>query len=270
MSKLDLFHSQIVALYIKTRSDFYNFIKTCSKNKNAALSLKVNNFPMIFGDELRFPNIETQYIFEKNSKEENILIYPNRKIKYKYQVVDKFIMDANKTEIVLNNNDKFKNSKRCHINNRYNIYLFIHNSFDSLVYLTICNVDNDSIDINIELPHLKYLFITYSNKCNIKLNTPSLKYLNIPYFKSVKIESHNLIAFHTAEPKNIDCNFHYPFYYNGIKCQDIHQYLFLSKLIFNLSFHINIICSYRDNYASLNDELQNQIDFILMFGRPNA
>lgn len=273
MSKLDIFHSQIVALYITSRSDFYNFIKTCSKNKDAALSLKINIFPMIFGDELRFPNIETQYI-KDDADNENLLIYPNKKIKYintDIRLNSKYLENENENEINLNG-DKFKNIKICHIYNSCNDLLINStlqdDQFNLLIHLKIsrCFMDKDKLqNIKLNLPFLKTLIITYCNNANITLSTPSLKYLDIKYFKSVKIIYHDLIVFHTYEPKNIECNFHYPFYYNGEKCENVNQYMSLSKFRHKLEFfNTKILNECMLNYCKLNSTAQNRMDFINM------
>lgn len=258
MSKLDLFHSQIIALYLKSRSDFYNFIKTCSKNKDAALSLKINTFPMIFADELRFPNIETQYIFDKN---DNYLIYPNRKLKYvsTSKNIKTITPSSNKNKIDLNDKE-FKNVKYCYISDIC-VNLLVSNQFDSLIYLQIYgkfSTKDIPHSITINLPFLKTLIFMYCNATDIVLDTPSLKFLDLKYFNSAKIITHDLITINSYDSGNIDCDFHYPFYYNGVLCENKEQYQSLIGLRFNYDWNK----SRNIDYFKLNIIESNYYDFL--------
>ena len=119
MSKLDVFHAQVVASYLNNRQTIYDFIKTCKKNKDALLRLKINNIPIIVGDEIRFPYIETQEIFDE--EHDNLLIYPNRKIKY-FKRRDKFYYDWDSKDVSEFNlkSDEYKNIMYLRITSNHN------------------------------------------------------------------------------------------------------------------------------------------------------
>lgn len=266
MSKLDVFHSQIVASYLNKRQTIYDFIKTCKKNKDALLRLKINNIPIIVGDEIRFPNIETQKIFD--NERDNLLVYPNRKIKYIRQE-DKHRDNWNYKNVSEFNlkSDEYKNIMYLKIDYNHNKTIHIYNQFDTLISLRLEGIyrKRDKLkDISINLPLLKSLILVYYNNVNFTLNTPSLKFLDAKYFKSIKISFHDLIAVHTYEIKKIECNFHYPFYYNGEKCNNINEYLESAKFKHKLQF--DSVKEYYDSgeYFKLDDESKNRIDFINM------
>jgi hypothetical protein len=271
-SKLEFIYSQIIAKYINERSDFKHFIQTCHKNKDAALSLKTNSFPMIIGDEIRFPNIETQIIY---TDYDIPLIYTNRKIKYikpkktfvgldcPLKIYDPNIISDNKN--IKLNYEKFKNHNIHLYYGLYNnISTTISDGFDSLTKLVLDNSRYNKIytyNMNINLPSLKCLSIINFDKANFILFTPNLICLNVKYFESMKIKEHNLLMINTSENKRIMCNFNYPFYYNGIKCNDLTQYIKIIKdnIIYN---NRNLNKLDLSEYLIFNDNIKDEIDFM--------
>ena len=261
-SKLEFVYSQIVAKYINERLDFKHFIQTCHKNKDAALSLKTNNFSMIIGDEIRFPNIETQIIY---THYDIPLIYANRKIKYIKPRKTFMGLSCHLKNNIKLNYEKFKNHNIRIICIHHNdIPITISNGFNSLTKLVLDNsYDNRiySYNINVNLPSLKCLSIINFNKTNFTLFTPNLIYLDIRYFKSLKIKEHKLLMINICVKKGIiTCNFNYPFYYNGIKCNNLLEY---NKVVEN-----NIICDNKNfdkndllEYLISDNKIKDELDF---------
>ena len=259
---LEFIYNQIIANYINRREDLYKFIFINHKCKDAALSLKVNSFPLIQYDEIRFPNIETQYIYNISDM---LLVYPNKKLKYIYKpsyimqfhcskptlpsinADDKSLKSKTSTDKLLLSNKidlNYKNKgKFIDFSKTNSIYLFIkqmtnimiNRSFDNLTKLIIKNVDrNNTINkLEIRLPSLKLLIIYVSNDADIILNTPNLNILEVPSFKTLAIEQHNLICFSTEyhNKASISCNFKYPFICNSVKCRNDSEYAFLMSRI---------------------------------------
>jgi len=221
--QLEFAYIQIVSLYINKRKDIYNLIFTNHKNKDAILSLKFNIIPMRHGDELRFPNIETQLIYPYD--EYYVLVYPTRKIKYK-----SFNRYFRKMEIennVKNYELKTYSNKYIKLTN-YSICPTINiysNNLNNLIYLKIYKsllIQDTQQTLNINLPSLKSLTIGIFKNADFILNTPQLLYLDVDTCNSIKIINHNLVYIHcyTILDNEIDCKFNYPFYYNGYKCKD--------------------------------------------------
>ena len=257
--KLEFIYSQIIAKYITNRKDFYNFILTNHKNKNAALSLKINNFPLIQGDELRFPNIETQIIYDNYDIP---MVYLNRKIKYikdyyyyhNNQIILIYDKPSDEIKLNINKSNRINNYKYNHYNcsKCNNIWLIIskmpdiiiNDSFKNLTKLFISISDNNTNKINIELPSLKLLKIleSESNNVDITINAMKLNILIVPKFKSLTVNQHNLLCIDTNfnSIDKIKCDFNYPFVYNGIICHNFNE--------FKQCENINEFERYKNNY----------------------
>ena len=251
---LEFVYSQIIASHINKRKDFYNFMLTNHKNKDAALSLKVNNFPLFQGDELRFPNIETQIIYDDYDIP---MVYLNKKLKYikhhlnQIHIICDIPLDEVKLDI-----KKVNNLKRVDFSKSNNICLsiskmpniIINKSFNNLTKLFIKISDLLTKEININIPSLKILRIWEANNSNILLNTMKLKILIIPRFNSLTINQHNILCFDTNcdSINKIKCDFNYPFLYNGVICHNINNF---TKLINDIN-SLNQ-CKTDDDYGKM-------------------
>jgi len=171
--KLEFPFIQIILTHINERRCLFNLIKVSHKIKDAILSLPMNYVPLKFGDELRFPNIQTQQIFKTY---DNLLMFKNRKIKYITYSLDRY----NNLSYISNiqfgiSLDKF--------NKRITINSDIINYTSYLLNLKL-NIDISKFNYNINLLKAKKLFINLNccennTKINIKINSPNLKYLYI-------------------------------------------------------------------------------------------
>lgn len=276
-SNLEFPYLQIVALYISRRKSLFRFIKVNHKTKDVVLSLKINPVIMCLGDELRFPNIETQQIYKGLNN--NILMYPNRNIKYIYHHNHENVFEKSSVEdysTVIEQLDD--NIKKMNINifkerlfmypNSYsniNIIYNIGNSLNNLKYLYLRLPHDNIIEINLDLPNLLYLRI--ESKSTVNLFTPKLKILEKYKSGPIYIKEHSLIYIDKVDNQSViisNTPFNNLIYRNNTGC----YFMKSGKLLLNsydllknlIPINMEFVKNY--NFSGSEEIIENVIDDI--------
>ena len=83
-SKMDVFSAQIIANYLKEKSDFLNFIQIKKQYQFILDRFRINPIPITNETKNLFQCLDTQQIFKKDSDE--IVITNKKIIQYNYEV----------------------------------------------------------------------------------------------------------------------------------------------------------------------------------------